>query len=135
MRGCLPPHQFAVVAATFGVDLREAVRRSREAGFAGVQLDAYGAEMRIPDLSGSGRREVRQFLANQDQHLVGLRVDLGPRGFGPGSDADRLLHNLERAMEAASDLAAALLCVDAGRLPEPACRRWPSRRLLRGRRD
>src|SRR5437879_4874611 len=115
----MPSLKYAVVASILSQDLREAPRAARELGFAGLLLDAYGPDMRIPDLSGSGRRELRRLLAAEKQDLVGLRVDLGSKGFGPGSDVDRLLLNLDRAMEAAKDLAAPLLCIDLGRLPEP----------------
>jgi sugar phosphate isomerase/epimerase len=40
------------------------------------------------------------------------------KGFGPGADVDRLLSQLAKVMQAASDLACPLLCVDTGPLPE-----------------
>lgn len=84
-----------------------------------MQFDAYSPALRIPDLSDTGRREFARLLRSQDQRLVGLRADLGPRGFGPGADVDRLLDHLERAMEAAVGLEAPLLCLDVGPLPAP----------------
>src|SRR5258708_232248 len=114
----MPSLKFSVVASILTQDLREAPRLAREIGFTGLLLDAYGAGMRIPDLSASGRREMRNLLARQSQELVGLRVDLGAKGFGPGADVDRLLANLDRAMDAAKGLAAPPVCVALGRLPE-----------------
>jgi sugar phosphate isomerase/epimerase len=111
--------KFAVVASTFNADAREAARLSREAGFTGLQLDVYTDAMRLPDLTASGRRGFRTLLSRQDQELASLRVELGPKGFGVGADVDRLLFNLDRAMETAAGLAAPLLCVDLGPLPEP----------------
>src|SRR5258706_7349338 len=115
----MPSLKYSVVASLVSEDLREAPRAARELGFAGLLLDAYGPDMRIPDLSGSGRRELRRLLATEKQDLVGLRVDMGAKGFGPGVDVDRLLLNLDRAMEAAKDLAGPLMCIDLGRLPGP----------------
>ena len=109
----------SIVATTLSGDPREALRLSREMGFGGLQFDAYGPSLRIPDLSGTGRREFRQLLAAQNQQLVALRVDLGSKGFGPGADVDRLLNGLDRALEAAVGLAAPLVCIDLGPLPEP----------------
>ena len=34
-------------------------------------------------------------LATQNQTLVGLRVELGAKGFAPGADVDRLMDGLE----------------------------------------
>src|SRR5437660_7141665 len=111
--------KFSVVASTYGADLREAARLAREAGFAGLQLDIYTPAMRIPDLSASGRRELGRVLAGQEQQLVGLRLELAPKGLGPGADVDRVLHHVEQAMQAAAELAAPLLCIDLGPLPQP----------------
>lgn len=111
--------QCSIVAGTLSGDPREAPQLSREMGFAGMQFDAYGPSLRIPDLSGTGRREFRQLLSGQNQQLVGLRVDLGSKGFGPGADVDRLLHGLDRALEAAVGLIAPLVCIDLGSIPEP----------------
>jgi len=86
-------------------------------GFSGLQFDAYSPALRIPDLSGTGRRDFLRMLTSQDQALVGLRGDLGSKGFGPGADVDRLLSRLDDAMEAAVGLMAPLLCIDFGPLP------------------
>lgn len=112
--------QFSVVAGALSNDPREAARLSREMGFVGLQFDAYGPSLRIPDLSNTGRREFRQVLSAQNQQPIGLRVELGPKGFSPGADVDRLLNGLNRAMEAAVGLGTSLVCVDLGPLPEPA---------------
>lgn len=59
-------------------------------------------------------------LAAQQIELLGLQGDLGPKGLGPGADADRVIDRIDRAMEAAAGLAAPLLCLDLGPLAEPA---------------
>ena len=112
--------QFSIVAAALSNDPREAARVSREMGFAGVQLDAYGAGMRMPDLSATGRREFRQMVAAQNQQIVSFRVDLGSKGFGPGADVDRLLNGLDRVLETAAGMGVGMVSVDVGLLPEPA---------------
>src|SRR5947209_7479942 len=81
----MPSFKLAVVASALDPDPRQAPRLSREMGFAGLHFEAYGAALRIPDLSATGRREFLHLLSNQSQHLVGLRADAGPKGFGPGA--------------------------------------------------
>ena len=125
--------QFAIVAGTLSPDARAAARLSRELGFDGLQFDAYGPALRIPDLSTTGRREFRQVLSTQNQQLIGLRVDLGSKGFGPGADVDRLLNGLSRAMAAAAGLVAPLVCVDLGPLPEPERLATPKEKITPGR--
>jgi len=115
----MPSIRYSIVSTTLTTDPREAPQLSRETGFSGMQFDAYSPSLRIPDLSGTGRREFRQLLSAQNQQLIGLRVDLGSKGFGPGADVDRLLNGLDRALEAAVGLLSPLVCIDLGPLPEP----------------
>lgn len=110
--------QLAVVAEALAGDLREAVRLSRVGGFAGVQVDAYGP-VNLPDLSVSGRRDLKHLLAVHEQSLVALRVDIGAKGFSTGADVDRVLARLEKAMELAAGLGTRLVSVDIGPLPTP----------------
>lgn len=109
--------QIGVVALALSNDPREAARAARIHGFAGLLFDAQSAALDLPELSESGRREFRRLLSSQDRQLIGLRSDLGPKGFGPGADVDRALARLERVMEAAVGLQAPLVCIDLGPLP------------------
>ena len=111
--------KLAIVAAALSDDPREVPRLARRLGFAGVQYDAFGARLRIPDLSLSGRRDFRHMLATQDQELAGLRVDTGSKGLSSGTDVDRVIARLDSAMEATAALGTRLLCVDLGPLPQP----------------
>lgn len=111
--------KLAVLASALSNDVRAAPTLARKAGFAGLQFEARTAALDISELSGTGRREFLGLLSAQDQQLAGFRADLGVKGFGIGADVDRELSRLTRAMEAAKGMAAPLLCVDLGPLPEP----------------
>jgi sugar phosphate isomerase/epimerase len=116
------PHLYAVNASALSTDPREAATLARRSGFAGLLFDAYSSALTVTDLSSTGRREFRHILSAQDRQLVGFRVDLGVKGFGPGADVDRLLSQLEKVMETAAAMASPLLCVDTGPLPEAPAR-------------
>ena len=107
--------RIAVTAAALSADLRTAAPVARRMGFAGLMLDADT----FAGLSATGCREVRHVLSSYDQTLTALRCDLGGRGFMAGADVDRQLSRLERAMDAARKLAAPVVCVDLGPLPNP----------------
>lgn len=111
--------RLAVVAAALSDDPRATPTLARAAGYSGLLFDAYSSSLNIPDLSGSGRREFRQLLSSQDQQLVGLRWDAGPKGLGIGADVDQVLARLNAVMEAAAGMLSPLVCVDLGMLPEP----------------
>ena len=117
--------KLGVVASALSSDPRSAPLLARMAGFAGLQFDARSNSVDIPELSGTGRREFLRLLTGQDQQLVGLRTELGPKGFGPGADVDRELSRLAKVMEAATGLGAPLVCVDVGPLPVPAATEPP----------
>jgi sugar phosphate isomerase/epimerase len=112
------PRKFAVNASVLSTDARQAVLLARQLGFSGLLFDAYSSSLNLPDLSATGRREFRHVLSAQDRQAVGLRVDLGIKGFGPGADVDLLLSQLRKVMETAVDLACPLVCVETGPLPE-----------------
>jgi sugar phosphate isomerase/epimerase len=115
----------STIASALSADPRDAPRLSRQAGFGGLLFDVWSPRLSIPDLSASGRREIRRLLSTHEQQLVGLQTDLGPKGLGPGADVDRQIARLDRAMEAAASLEAPLVCVDLGPLPRPTVRPQP----------
>ncbi|MEA2708299.1 MAG: hypothetical protein QOF78_900 [Phycisphaerales bacterium] len=121
--------QLAAVATAFSPDPREAAAAARVNGFRGLQFDAFSAAMNLTDLSQTGRREFRHMLSGNDQQLVGVRVDVGNKGFGPGADIDRLLTQFDKVMDAAKGLGAPLLCVELGPLPEPVAAAKPNPRV------
>src|SRR4051794_37790935 len=108
-----------VIASALSNDAREAAKASRALGFAGLLFEAYSPAMSFPDLSGTGRREFLRVLSGADQRLIGLQGDVGPKGFGPGADVDRVDARLRRAMEGAGGLNAPLLCLEVGPVPLP----------------
>ena len=111
--------KIGITGSAFEGDLRSVPQRARVLGFDGLQFDAYSNTLNIPDLPPSGRREFLRLLSSQDRQLVGLRFDVGPKGFGPGADVDRTLDRLDLIMECAVVMGAPLVCIDAGPLPAP----------------
>src|SRR5688572_1027551 len=111
--------KLGVVASAFSPDARTAPTLARKAGFDGLLFQARSDPLDIAELSMSGRREFARMLSAQNQQLVGLRHDLGPKGFAPGAAVDRELSWLERVLEAAAGLGAPLVCLDVGPLPVP----------------
>lgn len=106
-----------VVAGALSADARAAALAARAAGFAGVQFDAITAGLDLTALSDTGRRQFRQMLRQQDVQLIGLRAQIGAKGFGPGADVDQVLWRIDRVLETAAALAAPLVCLDIGPLP------------------
>jgi sugar phosphate isomerase/epimerase len=108
---------FAVVAEALTEDPRQAPHLARQAGFAGIQFHAFSPSLNLSALSDTGRREFRHLLSAQSQQLPSLRVDIGPKGLGPGCDIDRVLARLDTTMQAAAAIGTRLICVDLNALP------------------
>ena len=73
--------QLAIIAAALDTDARRAVASARKLGFTGIEFDAISPQLDLTQLSQTGRRDFRGLLATQNQSLVALRVDAGPKGF------------------------------------------------------
>lgn len=111
--------RLSVVASAFSADPREAARLSRIAGFRGMMFDVWTSTLNLPELSITGRREFHNIVTSQNQELIGLQMDLGPKGMSIGADVDLQIGRIDRGMEAAAGLQARLLCIDIGPLPRP----------------
>src|SRR2546421_9112241 len=98
--------QIAVSAAALTDDPRRAPQLSRRLGFGGLVFPAASSAVDVTELSATGRREFRQLFSSQDQQLVALAADLGPRGLSPGADGDRGHAPLGRVMGGAPGVAA-----------------------------
>ena len=122
----------AVFAPALAPDLRSAPRLARRLGFAGVQLPAAYGGTDLTQLSGTGQREIRNLLSADEQQLVSISADLGPKGFGPGADIDRLLAKLLAVLTAARGLVAGAVCVDLGPLPQPKREAKPAPKVTPG---
>jgi sugar phosphate isomerase/epimerase len=112
--------RFGILASALASDPRIAARNAREMGFAGLLFDTSSASLDLVSLGASGRREFLRTLTSQDRQLIGLRIDIGARGFGPGADVDRIVDRLDSVMEATAEMHSPLVCVDLGPLPTAA---------------
>src|SRR4051812_7519019 len=112
------PRQFSVLSNALDDDAREAMSISRTMGFGGIVFDAHSRTLDLPSLSTTGRREFAHLLRSNAQTLVGICADIGPKGFSPGADVDRLMSGLDKILHVARDLVAGAVLIDLGPLPE-----------------
>ena len=111
--------KFGVTASTFSQDPRLAADAARSIGFEGLLFDVFSTALDLTQLSGTGLREFRHIISSKDQQLIGLNIDLGMKGLGPGADLDRLLWQFESVLKTAAGLVTPLVCVETGPLPHP----------------
>ena len=109
-----------VVAGALGDEPRQAVQRARGAKFGGIQFDVKMGGLDLTELSDSGRREFAKMLRDGGVTLIAVRADAGADGLAPGTDVDRALWRMQKALETAAGLGCATVCLDLGRLPVPS---------------
>jgi sugar phosphate isomerase/epimerase len=107
----------AVVAAALSDDFRSAVKLAHAAGFAAIQMEPRLGGLDLPSLSQTGNRELLAILRADGLEMVGLRLDLGGKGLGPGADIDAALDRIEKVLAVAAGLQCPLVCVDLGAVP------------------
>src|SRR5437868_6300506 len=115
----MTPTKIGIIATALSTDPRAAARAARLMTFDGLQFDAVSSTLDLTSLSLTGRREFRHVLSSAGRELIGLRAELGPKGFGIGADVDQLLARLSKILEAAAGLQSPLVTLDLGPLPQP----------------
>jgi len=124
--------RLAVATAALSPDLRTALKRARDLGVRGLEIDARGG-LDPEQLSQTGLRQIRKWL--DDEGLVVSAVAFRTRG--GYADADRLEGRIaatKRALELAHDLGAQVVLNHIGDVPpaatDPEAEPDPQWRLL-----
>lgn len=114
----MDPSLFSVATTALSSDLRTALRRARELGVRGVEIDAR-AGLDPAQVSQTGVRQLRKWL--EDEGLVVAAVAFRTRG--GYADADRLEPRIaatKAALELARGLGAAVVLNHVGDIPPAA---------------
>ena len=114
----MDPSRLSVATAALSTDLRTALKRARDLGVRGVEIDARSG-LDPEHLSQTGLRQIRKWL--DDEGLVVSAVAFRTRG-GYG-DADRLEARIaatKRTLELAHDLGARVVLNHIGDVPPQA---------------
>jgi sugar phosphate isomerase/epimerase len=82
-------------------------------------LDAFGPEVSPRVLTGSGRRDLAQYVRSRGMVLAALRADVGGRRLADPQTLDVNISKLREAVQLGADLRAQHLVVSAGFVPSP----------------
>jgi sugar phosphate isomerase/epimerase len=112
----MKPLKIAIVAASTGLSVREALVVAARAGARGVEVDAVGPL--APDqITGTGRREFRNLLRSFELELAAVNVPMR-RGLDIGADLQPRIERVRKAMTLAVDLGARRCVVPSPKIPE-----------------
>jgi sugar phosphate isomerase/epimerase len=96
--------------------LRRSLPEAQRLGASGVELAAQG-ELLPPQLTQSGRREVRHLLRSHDLELSAVFCPLR-RGLDEAENQEARIDFVRQVMDLSFDLGPRLVIVQAGRMPE-----------------
>lgn len=112
------PNRIGVIVDSFGIGVREGLKKAKEVGADGVQIYAVSGEMDPSALSASARRELKDYIASLGLEISALCGDLGGHGFQDrAANADKV-EKSKRILDLALDLGTNIVTTHIGIVPE-----------------
>lgn len=107
-----------VIVDSFGVGVREGLKKAKEVGAEGVQIYAVSGEMDPANLGAADRRELRAYIASLGLEISALCGDLGGHGFQDKSANEEKVEKSKRILDLALDLGTTIVTTHIGIVPE-----------------
>ncbi|HZG57023.1 sugar phosphate isomerase/epimerase family protein [Paenibacillus sp.] len=112
-------NKIGVIVDSFGVGVREGLRKAKEVGAEGVQIYAVKGEM-DPDVlrSPEARKELKTFISDLGLEISALCGDLGGHGFQDAAANPAKVEKSKRIMDLAMELGTNIVTTHIGIVPE-----------------
>ncbi|MFX3633950.1 MAG: sugar phosphate isomerase/epimerase family protein [Candidatus Pristimantibacillus sp.] len=107
-----------VIVDSFGVGVREGLKKAKEVGAEGVQIYAVSGEMDPANLGAAARRELKAYISSLDLEISALCGDLGGHGFQDKSVNEEKVEKSKRILDLAMDLGTTIVTTHIGIVPE-----------------
>jgi len=107
-----------VIVDSFGVGVREGLKKAKEVGAEGVQIYAVSGEMDPVNLGAAARRELRAYIDSLGLEISALCGDLGGHGFQDKFVNEEKLEKSKRILDLALDLGTTIVTTHIGIVPE-----------------
>lgn len=116
--GTIITNPIGVIVDSFGVGVREGLKKAREAGAEGVQIYAVSGEMDPENLTAADRRELRDYIASLGLEISALCGDLGGHGFQDKTQNPAKVEKSKRILDLALELGTGVVTTHIGIVPE-----------------
>ena len=117
--------KIGVMVDSFGLGVRDGIRKARELGAQGVQLYAVKGDMAPENLNPAQRRELARFVQDAGMTVTALCGDPGGHGFADPALNPARIERSKRIMELALDLGCSIVTTHIGVIPsDPAHPRY-----------
>ncbi|MFB9326772.1 sugar phosphate isomerase/epimerase family protein [Paenibacillus aurantiacus] len=107
-----------VIVDSFGVGVREGLRKAKDVGADGVQIYAVSGEMDPANLDAARRLELRRFVEEQGLAISALCGDLAGHGFQDATVNPAKVEKSKRILDLALDLGTNIVTTHIGIVPD-----------------
>ncbi|MFM9328106.1 sugar phosphate isomerase/epimerase family protein [Paenibacillus mesotrionivorans] len=107
-----------VIVDSFGVGVREGLRKAKEVGADGVQIYAVSGEMDPDNLDAAARQDLKAYIASLGLEISALCGDLGGHGFQDKTENPAKVEKSKRILDLALDLGTNVVTTHIGIVPE-----------------
>lgn len=102
---------------SFGIGVREGLKKAKEVGAEGVQIYAVKGEMDPANLNAAARRELKDYIASLGLEISALCGDLGGHGFQDKTENPAKIEKSKRILDLAMDLGTNVVTTHIGIVP------------------
>lgn len=110
-------NKIGVIVDSFGIGVREGLKKAKEVGAQGVQIYAVKGEMDPDNLSKEARRELKSYIESLGLEISALCGDLGGHGFQDKTENAAKVEKSKRILDLAKDLGTNIVTTHIGIVP------------------
>lgn len=110
-------NKIGVIVDSFGIGVREGLKKAKEVGAEGVQIYAVSGEMDPENLSPAARRELKSYIESLGLEISALCGDLGGHGFQDAAANPAKVEKSKRILDLARDLGTNIVTTHIGVVP------------------
>jgi len=111
-------NKIGVIADSFGIGVRDGLKKAAEVGAEGVQIYAVSGEMDPDNLSPAARKELKAYIDSLGLDISALCGDLGGHGFQDAAQNPRKVEKSKRILDLAVELGTNVVTTHVGIVPD-----------------
>lgn len=111
-------NKIGVIVDSFGVDVREGLKRAKAVGAEGVQIYAVKGEMDPANLNAAARKELKSYIEDLGLEISALCGDLGGHGFQDEQANPEKVEKSKRILDLAVELGTSVVTTHIGIVPD-----------------
>ncbi|GIP37251.1 hypothetical protein J31TS4_05310 [Paenibacillus sp. J31TS4] len=111
-------NKIGVIVDSFGIGVREGLKKAKEVGAEGVQIYAVKGEMDPANLNAAARKELKEYIASLGLEISALCGDLGGHGFQDKAANAEKVEKSKRILDLAMDLGTSVVTTHIGLVPD-----------------